>query len=73
MRTKKNKKKVNVNEVMTFCTISKVDGREQIKIYRSSSNNILYTVVKKNELLFLHTSHSIYSCGAGEHMTTHHV
>ena len=35
MRTKKNKKKVNVNlnEVMTFCTISKVDGREQIKRY----------------------------------------
>ena len=40
MRTKKNKKKVNVNEVMTFCTISKVDGREQIKIYCSSFNNI---------------------------------
>ena len=72
MRTKKNKKKVNVNEVMTFCTISKVDGREQIKRY-TVLLSIIYTVVKKNELLFLHTSHSIYSCGAGEHMTTHHV
>ena len=46
MRTKKNKKKVNVNEVMTFCTISKVDGREQIKRY-TVLLSIIYTVVKK--------------------------
>ena len=72
MRTKKNKKKVNVNEVMTFCTISKVDGREQIKIYRSSFNNIIYRSKKKMNY-YSFTLHTLFIVVVQVNMTSIHV